>query len=208
MRTLPRSRWNRPKIIQIELNHILPPPIAYKDMCREDAPSGYSFDVWGCSMQAAYDIVRPFGFRLLQYNWPDGVFIHEDYVDAFPLLPWLTPENFAAAYWNGRTWADEIFERMKLDAADREWVAAMMTSVSSAWLHPRHWLTDHIIKRWNETWIKRPLWIEMGVTGTGVSVRIECDSPIKKELAVDPFGRPHDNCTRHGFKHTWTSCAF
>ena len=28
MQTLPRSRWNRPKIIQIELNHILPPPIA------------------------------------------------------------------------------------------------------------------------------------------------------------------------------------
>ena len=49
----------RPKIIQLELNHVLPPPLAYRDMCKDDAPGRSAvpyeanLDVWGCSMQAA-----------------------------------------------------------------------------------------------------------------------------------------------------------
>ena len=225
MQTLPRSRWSRPKIIQIELNHILPPPIAYRDMCGRDAHTGSdapgrsgipydaSLDVWGCSMQAAYDLVRPHGFRLLQYDWPDGVFIHEDYVDAFPRIPWLVPENFAAAYWNGRIWADEMYSRMQAHVTDRAWVVAMMNSANSAFLHPRQWLQGHIIRRWNATWRKRPLWIEMGITGTGVSVRVECNAVSKKADALQLYSGyvpslaagAHDDCTMHGLRYTWNT---
>ena len=52
----------------------------------------------------------------------------------------LVPENFVAAYWNGRAWADEMYGRMKIHVTDRAWVATMMSSMNTAFLHPRHWL--------------------------------------------------------------------
>jgi hypothetical protein len=30
--------WINPKIIQIELNHVIPPPIVYIDICADDVP--------------------------------------------------------------------------------------------------------------------------------------------------------------------------
>ena len=35
---LGESVWSHPKVSQIEINHLLPPPIAYRDMCARDAP--------------------------------------------------------------------------------------------------------------------------------------------------------------------------
>ena len=31
-----------------------------------------------------YKVLKPYGYRFLQWDWPDGVFVHEDYVAAFP----------------------------------------------------------------------------------------------------------------------------
>ena len=168
-------------------------------------------------MQAAYDLVRPHGFLLLQYDWPDGTFIHEDYLEAFPQLPWLQPENFAAAYWNGRTWADVMNNRVHRFTTDRAWMVEMMNTASSAYLHPRQWLQEYIIERSYRFWRKRPLWIEIGVTGTGVSVRIECNSTVSlvgEILAptILHFGYmpmlaegARDACTTGGFRYTWNS---
>jgi hypothetical protein len=62
-----------------------------------------SLDVWGCSMQAAYDIVKKHGFVLLQNDWPDAVFIHQDYIPAFPkfFCKGSRQEQFLSKYWLG-----------------------------------------------------------------------------------------------------------
>ena len=210
-RSWSRSK-NRPKVIQIELNHVLPPPIVYKDMCANDTPGRSAvpyesnLDVWGCSMQAAYDIVRPHGYRLLQYDWPDAVFIHETHVAAFPFVPWLEPENFHAAYWNGRAWADRYYGRMKQHTTDAEWVRSIMASLSDASLFPKRWILNRIVARWVHTWRKRPLWLEIGISGTGVSARVECDTDLPKTLYRGhvPCTEGADECTKNGPAISWT----
>ena len=211
-RLLASRWWYRPKIIQIELNHILPPPVAYKDMCANDAPGRSAvpyesnLDVWGCSMQAAYDIVRPHGYRLLQYDWPDAVFIHEVHVAAFPFVPWLEPEDFHAAYWHGRAWADKYYGRMKQHVTDAQWVRSMMGSLSDAMLLPQRWILDRIVTRWAHTWRKRPLWLEIGIAGTGVAARIECTTDHPKALyrGYVPRTDGADECTQNGPAISWT----
>ena len=64
--------------MQVEVNHFLPPPLAYRDMCANDVPGRSrgvhqpheNWDVWGCSAQAAYNIAKRAGYRLLQFDWP------------------------------------------------------------------------------------------------------------------------------------------
>ena len=219
---LGESVWSHPKVIQIEINHLLPPPIAYRDMCARDAPGRSAvpyegnLDVWGCSMQAAYDVVRPHGYRLLQYDWPDAVFIHSRFIGSFAHVPWLDPESMLAAYWNGRAWADEHYRRIRMHQTDRAWVQHMMhTSLSSA-THPEWWLRTVLLDRWNSSWRKRPLWLEAGISGTGFSVRVECDDTSKATqlyrgyvpyvpLAFLKAGQ-HDQCSLNGgagLKLTW-----
>ena len=72
------ERYYRAKIINVEVNHNLPPPIAYREFCVDDAfgrnGGNGQIDVFGCSVQAAYDVLHPHGYELFQYDWPDAVF--------------------------------------------------------------------------------------------------------------------------------------
>ena len=70
------------KVIQIETNHHLLPPLAWQDMCSNGVHgrSGTSPDVWDGSVQSAYDIVKSAGVELLQYDWPDAVFVHHNFL--------------------------------------------------------------------------------------------------------------------------------
>ena len=49
-------------------------------------------------MQAAVDVLRPHGYRLLQYDFPDAVFLQDAYIEAFPCVPWLAADDYRAAY--------------------------------------------------------------------------------------------------------------
>ena len=87
-------------------------------MCRNDvsgrstgSQKGLNLDVWGCSMQAAWDIVRPHGYLLLQYDWPDALFVHEAYAHMFPCL--LRRHNMSDGYWIGYDHASKHYERFK-----------------------------------------------------------------------------------------------
>ena len=91
----------------------------------------------------------------------------------------------------------------------------MHTSLSSA-THPEWWLRTVLLDRWNSSWRKRPLWLEAGISGTGFSVRVECDDTSKATqlyrgyvpyvpLAFLKAGQ-HDECSLNGgagLKLTW-----
>ena len=50
---LMRDPYYHAKVIQVELNHHIMPPISYKGMCRDGdhGRNSNSLDVWGCSIQ-------------------------------------------------------------------------------------------------------------------------------------------------------------
>jgi len=162
------------KIIQIELNHILPPPISYMDMCEDDVygRSGGSLDVWGCSMQAAYDIVRKHGYVLLQYDWPDAVFIHSSLTYVFPCIAATGEDTFHRNYWTGLFHAKENYSRFHSHVSNKTFAQSVELLALRSHLHPRSTL-EHIIATQEASWSKDPLWIELGIAGSSISTQIK-----------------------------------
>lgn len=172
------------KVIQIELNHVLPPPISYMDMCESDVygrSSNSNLDVWGCSMQAAYDIVRPHGYVLLQYDWPDAVFIHSAFLPAFPCLTAAGEDFFHRNYWTGFFHAKENYSRFHQHVTNSTFVQSIELLALRAHLHPRSTL-ENIISTQQASWNKVPLWIELSVSGSTVSAQIR--RPVGETLHV------------------------
>jgi hypothetical protein len=163
------------KVVQIELNHVLPPPLAWRDMCLGDAPgrSGPSQDVWGCSMQAAWDLLRPLGYELLQYDWPDGVFVRSDL--ARLAFPCLMPADASAGelydrnYWVGREHAAAHYGRFKTHQSDRAFFASLERTARVAYAEP-HAALKGLVAAMAGSLNKRPLWVEVGVTLPGLRV--------------------------------------
>jgi hypothetical protein len=171
------------KIIQIELNHHIPPPIAYKDMCEDDVygRSSGNLDVWGCSMQAAYDIVRPLGYELLQHDWPDAVFIQSSYRDVFPcLLGENIGDNFEKNYWTGYYHAKEHYTRFTSHQNNREFVSSLPVLSTRA-----HFQPEHTIKLFTDNygllWTKRPLWIELRIGNTAMTIKQRASDTNRSE---------------------------
>ena len=165
--------YYRAKIIQIELNHIISPPIAYKDMCDKDlhgwsnVPNRGGWYAWGCSMQAAYDIVRPYGYELLQYDWPDAVFIHGSLRDVFPcLLGNRKGKNFLRNYWIGYYWAREHYTRFGGPDGGGNFPMLGVQAFSDPELFFKNFARDA-----KSSWSKRPLWVEMSIGINAASFR-------------------------------------
>lgn len=164
----------RAKVIQIELNHVISPPLSYKDMCAENVVqrSSRSKDAWGCSMQAAYDVVKPYGYMLLQYDWPDAVFVHESYRDAFPCLLQGNPQEiFVRSFWLGHYWARQHYSRYRRFQDNKTWNNRIEHISLSSVLDPQGTL-EGIINQFKPIWSVRPLWIELAVSGTGVRATV------------------------------------
>lgn len=163
------------KVIQIELNHVIPPPLVWKDMCPRDVSgrSSKSLDVWGCSMQAAYDVVQPLGYELLQYDWPDAVFVKSSFARAaFPCI--LTAgasagETFDRAFWVGWTHAEAHYARFVKDQDDRAFFASFPTLARRAY-HDPHAVLRLIVDKMAPVLEKRPLLVEVGVTLGGARI--------------------------------------
>ena len=163
----------RAKIIQVELNHYIVPPMSYKDMChtytRAPGRSGGS-EHWGCSMQAAYDVLRPHGYALLQYDWPDGVFILGPHARAFPGIP-TGDAHYMRNFWIGYVHARDRYSRFPLFAWNLTRSYEYPAFASRARFEPRSAMEavlrhekGHLLRK------KGSSQIEMGVTGTGVSL--------------------------------------
>lgn len=163
------------KVIQIELNHIIPPPIVYMDMCEADVwgrSSKTNLDVWGCSMQAAYDIVRGHDYTLLQYDWPDAVFIHSSLLHLFPCIAAESEDSFHRNYWTGFFHAKENYSRFRDHVTNTTFVQEIELLALRSYLHPRSTL-EHIISTQSLSWTKDPLWIELAISGSSVSAQIK-----------------------------------
>ncbi len=167
----------RPKLIQIELGHFVPIPIAHRDMCAQDSPgrSGGP-ELWGCSAQAAYDVVRPHGYSLLQYAWPDAVFVQHSVRKAS--FPCFADETFESAFWLGYNHARDHYARFvarsNFAGGNGSWaLEALPRLASHAAARPRRAI-EHIYQRLVETGqlSKRPLRVELGVAGAGVNATI------------------------------------
>ena len=68
-------------------------------------------------------------------DWPDGVFIHRDYVDAFPKVSWLHPEEFSVAVSNGYLYA-ERFSRYQRHMSDVTFVKSLQKLARRSALEP------------------------------------------------------------------------
>ncbi len=162
------------KVIQMELNS-LPPPFAWRDMCLHDAPgrSGPSNDVWGCSMQAAWDLLRPLGYELLQYDWPDGLFVRSELARA--AFPCLMPAEASAGelyernFWVGKEHAEAHYTRYQVHQTDRVFFASLERAARAAYVQP-HAALKGLVSAMAGSLTKRPLWVEVGVTLPGVRV--------------------------------------
>ena len=161
------------KIIQIETNHHLPPPLLWRDMCYDGrhGRSGHSLDVWGCSAQSAYEIVKGAGFELLQYDWPDAVFVHRNYSrSVFPCIMDGHADAhslFLRNYWIGQQHARSLYSRFPWHQSNRAFVAALPDFASAAFHDPIAALVQ-LKETFKGTLSKRPLWVEVGVAGTGI----------------------------------------
>ena len=142
------------KIVQVELNHIITPPVAYKDMCRHDVHgrSSGNLDVWGCSMQAAFDIVESHGYFLLQYDWPDATFVKKAYSHAFPCFT----QSFEETYWIGYHHARKHYTRFSNHVTNRTFAFGFPDLAKDG-----KKAIDAIVDQYRHTFTKRPLWIEM-----------------------------------------------
>lgn len=161
------------KVIQIELNHHIPPPISYKDMCANGSSgrASSSLDVWGCSMQAAYDVLAPYGYSLLQYDWPDAVFVHKDYIQMFACVTGDVATSLSRNYWIGYYHAKDNYKRFPMHQHNKEFVSRLPELALRSFLQPVEAI-NHIISNYSSTWSKRPLWIELAVAGTDVGVSV------------------------------------
>jgi len=104
----------RPKIIQVELSPLVPPPFVYKEMCDEN-----EFGRWsrgnpfsGCSVQAAYDVLKRHGYELLQFDWPDGVFVDSRFSAAFPYFT-LSAISMKHHFHIGHVHAQRFYTRFR-----------------------------------------------------------------------------------------------
>ena len=185
--------WAHPKVIQIEMNHLLIPPLGYRDMCANDAPGRstgqgrdlYSnLDVWGCSVQAAYDIVRPHGYKLLQYDWPDAVFVHSNFSAAFPCIP---VNEFMRTFWVGYMHARQHYRRWKLHQT-HNWFADQLPELAMRSVYDPRQALELIVATYNSSWVKSPLWLEMSVAGSS------CRLTVKRASAAVPLQMHWHQC--------------
>jgi len=72
----------KPKLIIIELSSWFPPPLKF--MLRFEGTSGPDSPMLtGCSLQMAVDILKVYGYTLLQYTMEDGWFVQDQFADLF-----------------------------------------------------------------------------------------------------------------------------
>merc|ERR1740121_20618 len=86
----------RPKLIIIELSSWWPPPLKFMLKFEGDNPSVDQPYLAGCSLQTAVDLVKPFGYTLIQYPLEDGWFVKNEYLDLFGHLETDTRKLFLA----------------------------------------------------------------------------------------------------------------
>lgn len=209
LRTLMDDPYYHAKVLQVELNHHLPPPIMYMDMCKNNVhgtSNPGNTEVFGCSMAAAFDIVEPLGYKLLQYDWPDATFIQARYQPVFPcILNHGLDHNYKVGYRHAR----EHFDRFLRYVPNKQWVLATPELGRRAERDPRGAL-EEIIARYRATWVKPQLWIMLGVLGTSVRATVLRDRRhggicvIWHNTSWSPeWGqRPHDgDCLQHPSPH-------
>ena len=128
-----RSKRLLPKIIQIEVSAHLHPPLSFSERCHTQHSGvdqvklmeqmirerGWYTRRWslnsqvnGCSLQAATDLLAPYGYVLLQYDWPDGVFIQENFIHLFPSI---ASQTYLQRWHVGLKHAEVYYKRYQND---------------------------------------------------------------------------------------------
>jgi len=113
VRTLLETTELRPKVILAEAHEFIPPPIAYMEYCtiNRSRPIAGCVKNGGCSLAAADDILSAFGYVLIQYDWPDGVWVHKDFSAPFArLTDGASPRSM---FQTGYEHAAEHYRRMQ-----------------------------------------------------------------------------------------------
>lgn len=110
-----------PKIIMVEVNQYLPPPFLLGEYCglsvrpvpgggTRPATSDFSSNcMWGSSAAYVYRVVQRNGdYRLLQFDWPDLIFVHRKYAHAFSSR---LPDDVATVFATGAAHARQFYHR-------------------------------------------------------------------------------------------------
>lgn len=171
-----KDPFYRAKVIQVETNHHIPPPIAYQDMCKDDVPGRgtKSLDIWGCSVQAAMDIVEKYGYELLQHDWPDAVFLHSSFRETFVPLLGERPDRltFIRNYYIGYHWAKENYSRFPWHQSNEDLVKSFVEMSTRAYMDPEGVLTE-LVRICEPLWSKKPLWSKIWIANTQYVVDVQ-----------------------------------
>jgi len=63
-------------------------------------------------LQAATDLLAPYGYVLLQYDWPDGIFIQENFIHLFPSI---ASQTYLQRWHVGLKHAEVYYKRYQND---------------------------------------------------------------------------------------------
>eukprot|EP00929_Paragymnodinium_shiwhaense_P103736 TRINITY_DN67430_c0_g1_i2.p1 TRINITY_DN67430_c0_g1~~TRINITY_DN67430_c0_g1_i2.p1 ORF type:complete len:477 (+),score=70.38 TRINITY_DN67430_c0_g1_i2:163-1593(+) len=129
----------KPRVLIVEANAAWPPPLRFRlafdetwdfrfatlpekghrykkslEQVQPREPGGLHPLFHGCSLQALWDIVRTFGYVLLQYPMEDAWFIHKDHAAAFglhgqhPVHAYRlgNPHFFSSGLWRAGDWGE------------------------------------------------------------------------------------------------------
>ena len=132
-------------------------------------------------MQAAYDIVKDLGYILLQYDWPDAVFVHSSYADVFPCLTSTDDDTFQVNHWKGFFHAKDHYSRFNTHVTNMTFFNEITELALRSHLYPRSTI-EHIVETQKASWTKDPLWIELGIAGS--NIRADIRQTAGNELQV------------------------
>merc|ERR1712187_72031 len=103
----------RPRIWQVEINPIYPPPVRYvyfgEVMENYKYPPRGAERSNGCSLAYLSDLLRPNRYTLVQLDWNNAMYFRSDVVAAFGAAPL---DDFAAYFhgWAGRPGLELVLE--------------------------------------------------------------------------------------------------
>lgn len=166
------SEGHHPKLLHLQVNYYLIPPIHLLETCDGQTRWSSNPIIWGCSIQAAYDILSPYGYRLLQFDWPYATFLHYNFSLAFkPLVYRGFLRNTITGFEHARAYYDRFNTTM---------------GKSTRFLHQLHMLvylrpTDvlNVLIRWQLKTLTTPTYnliphfrLEYGIAGSKVTATV------------------------------------
>lgn len=82
----------------IEINPTVPPPVKFAVLYTPEMPM-IENPFYGCSLSYISELVKPYGYVLLQLRWWDAYYVRAEYVEAFGSVPHKDEDVYKFGYY-------------------------------------------------------------------------------------------------------------